>query len=400
MPRKHRLGRVAIALAAAGSLIFTAAACSSSSKVAAGNSSSGGSQSGKLPSVINIYSLRDMTGIYAFSGVPAVNGAQLAFSEINSTHFLGNTQLSMTIGDAAGNAQTAASRATAAVASHKYAAILGPLFGSESLVTAPIAEKASVPVIFTESNVDGVLLGKYTFRATAPTVSYYGIMGEYLKAKGIKTINIIYDSTIIAEVDVFKYVQSTFGSQYGIKVVGSTGVQGDTKDFSAPASRVVSSKAESVGLYISGPANATAVQQLRQAGFTGPIIASNGAGAGNLKGAGSAGAGVAWPTDFSASETNTSAQAFISAYRAKYKADPNNYAAEGYDAAWFLARGIKAAQSADPSAVASGLATVAEQGFQGAMGHITFDGNDMRTQPVIVQWTGTAETVIPTPASS
>ena len=399
MSRKHRLGRVGVALAAAGSLFFAAAACSSS-KVAVGSSSLAGSQSGKLPSIINIYSLRDMTGIYAFSGVPAVDGAQLAFAEINSTHFLGNTRLSMTIGDPAGNAQTAASLATAAVASHKYAAILGPLFGSESLVTAPIAEKAGVPVIFTESNVDGVLLGKYTFRATAPTVSYYGIMAEYLKAKGIKTINIIYDSTIIAEVDVFKYVQSTFESQYGIKVVGSTGVQGDTKDFSAPASRVLSSKAESVGLYLSGPANATAVQQLRQAGFTGPIIASNGAGAGNLKGAGSAGAGVAWPTDFSAAETNASAQAFISAYRSKYHTGPNNYAAEGYDAAWFLARGIKAAQSADPAAVADGLGTVAEQGFQGAMGRITFDENDMRTQPVIVQWTGTAETVIPTPASS
>lgn len=395
MLRSRSLGKPALAIAA-GSLVILAAACSSSADAG----STGGSRGGSLPSVINIYSLRDMTGIYAFSGVPTVDGSELAFSQINSSHFLGNTRLSMTIGDPAGNAQTAASLATAAVASHKYAAILGPLFGSESLVTAPIAEKAGVPVIFTESNVDGVLLGKYTFRATAPTVSYYGVMGEYLKAKGIKTINIIYDSTIIAEVDVFKYVQANFESQYGIKVVGSTGVDGGTADFSGPAARVVASKAQAVGLYVSGPSNATAVQQLRQAGFTGPVIASNGAGAGNLTGAGPAGAGVTWPNDFSSAETNASAQAFIKAYRAKYGTDPNNYAAEGYDAAWFLARGIRAAESADPSAVADGLATVAEQGFQGAMGHITFDGHDMRTAPIVVQWTGTAEEVIPTSSGS
>jgi branched-chain amino acid transport system substrate-binding protein len=397
MPRTHRLGRASLALAA-GSLVVLAAACSSSG--GSSSNSTDAAASGKLPSVINVYSLRDMTGIYAFSGAPTVNGSELAFSQINASHFLGNTQLSMTVGDPAGNAQTAASLATAAVASHRYAAILGPLFGSESLVTAPIAEKAGVPVIFTESNVDGVLLGKYTFRATAPTVSYYGIMGAYLKAKGIKTINIIYDSTIIAEVDVFKYVQSTFPEQYGIKVVGSTGVNGGTADFSGPAARVVSSGAQAVGLYVSGPSNATAVQQLRQAGFTGPIIASNGAGAGNLKGAGAAGAGVAWPADFSAAEANPSAQAFIKAYLAKYKTEPNNYAAEGYDAAWFLARGIKAAESADPSAVADGLATVAGQGFEGTMGHITFEGHDMRTMPILVQWTGAAEKVIPTPSGS
>jgi branched-chain amino acid transport system substrate-binding protein len=396
MLRKHVLGKAVLALATAGSVVLLGAACSSSG----GSASSGGSQGGTLPGVIDVYSLRDMTGIYAFSGVPTVNGSELAFSQINASHFLGSTRLSMTIGDPAGNAQTAASLATAAVASHRYAAILGPLFGSESLVTAPIAEKAGVPVVFTESNVDGVLLGKYTFRATAPTLSYYGIMGEYLKAKGIKTINIIYNSAIIAEVDLFKYVQSTFAAQYGIEVVGSTGVNGDTTDFSGPASRVISSKAQAVGLDLSGPSNATAVQQLRQAGFTGPIIASNGAGAGNLAGAGAAGAGVTWPNDFSSAESNASAQAFIKAYRAKYKTDPNNYAAEGYDAAWFLARAIKAAGSADPSAVAAGLATVAEQGFQGAMGHITFDGHDMRLDPILIQWNGTAETVIPAPPGS
>ena len=73
---------------------------------------------------------------------------------------------------------------------------------------------------------------------------------------------------------------------------------------------------------------------------------------------------------------------------------PNNYAAEGYDAVWFLARGIKQANSADRSAVQQGLASVAKEGFDGAMGKLTFEGNDLRVEGALAMWTGSGETVV------
>ena len=76
---------------------------------------------------------------------------------------------------------------------------------------------------------------------------------------------------------------------------------------------------------------------------------------------------MVWPSNFSArSEVPT--QEFVKAYEEKYGELPNNYAAEGYDAVWLLARGIKEANSADRVAIREGIAKVAAEGFDGAQG--------------------------------
>jgi branched-chain amino acid transport system substrate-binding protein len=65
---------------------------------------------------------------------------------------------------------------------------------------------------------------------------------------------------------------------------------------------------------------------------------------------------------------------------------------------WFLARGVAEADSTDRTAVQEGLATVAGEGFDGAQGEITFEGNDARVPGVLVRWDGTAE--VPVEAGS
>ena len=70
---------------------------------------------------------------------------------------------------------------------------------------------------------------------------------------------------------------------------------------------------------------------------------------------------------------------------------PNNYAAEAYDRMWFLARAIAEADSADRGAIKDGLAKVADKGFDGAQGHVTFDKGDARVPGVLVEWDGTKE---------
>ncbi len=84
------------------------------------------------------------------------------------------------------------------------------------------------------------------------------------------------------------------------------------------------------------------------------------------------------------------AQAFATAFQEKFEG-PTVAAAEGYDGTWWpcdqglrrlLARGHP-----------GGLTQVTEEGFTGAMGDITFEGNDMRVTGVVVQWDGTTESL-------
>lgn len=375
--------------------LFSAAALLAVASLTActSSTSSADSSSGKLPNVIYVASIRDMTGLTAFAGTLAVKGAETAIAEINQTHYLGNAKLSMDIQDPASNPQTAASLASQDVASKKYAAILGPILSSEAIAMGPIVQKGKLPDILTESSAAGVLAyGDYTWRATPPYTSYFDIMGKYLESKGVKTIAVLYDSSVTSYPQTAATIKSTWPKEFGITEVAARGVTANTQDFTAPVQALLGSKPQAVAFFLLSTANATAIQQFRQAGFSGPAIATSAAGTGNLTGAGAAGKGVAWPSDFNALQENEETQHFVALYKAEFHSVPNPYAAEGYDAAWFLARAIKAADSANPVMIEAALSKVAREGFTGAEGKIIFDGNDARlATPIVVEWNGTEE---------
>ena len=105
------------------------------------------------------------------------------------------------------------------------------------------------------------------------------------------------------------------------------------------------------------------MKQLRQAGYTSDVLGNSGDSAGNLKPTGAAGAGMVWPVDFNYQMAALSSQKFAKAYSAEYGAQPLNYAAEAYDAAWFLAKPIKQAGRTDRAAIKDDKAVVAKEKF-------------------------------------
>src|SRR5690606_19331096 len=185
------------------------------------------------------------------------------------------------------------------------------------------------------------------------------------------------------------------GEQHGFQVVGSAGVEVTAQDFTTAASQIAGQGPDVAFLMLTGPQSPVAITQLRQAGFTGEIVGMSAMGAGNLAPAGEQAAGAIWPTNFTATQAAPTSQEFVRAYQAKYGGEmPNNYAAEAYDAVWFIARGIARANSVDRAAVQQGLAAIAAEGFAGAQGDITFDGHDARVPGVLVRWDGAGEAVL------
>src|SRR5207245_6136091 len=132
----------------------------------------------------------------------------------------------------------------------------------------------------------------YTFRATPPMSSYYPKVADYLKEKNVKTISIIYNAAFPTLKEIGEKVVPAIAQQNGITIKSSTGVQTTTQDFTAPVAKVVADKPDAVALLLVGAANATGMKQLRQGGYTGPVIGNAGAGAGNLAPAGADGAGL------------------------------------------------------------------------------------------------------------
>ncbi|MCZ4078074.1 ABC transporter substrate-binding protein [Rhodococcus sp. H36-A4] len=360
-----------------------------------GGSGGGATASGEMPAEISLFSVTDKTGAVSFAGTNQLKGIELAISEINEQNYLGESKIVLESRDTEGEAQTAASMVTEATANPDVAAILGTVTSAQTVAVAPLAQAAKVPIVFTQSGSDGTLVGEYTYRATAPMATYYDLAGEYVQGEGVKTLGVLYNSANPTLSQLAEQTIPGMAEKFGYTVSSTSAVQNTTQDFTAPIAKLLADNPDGIAIMMNGAQNATAVSQLRQAGFDGTLVTHTGSGAGNLTPAGPAGAGMTWPTDFTYHGTNPATQEFVEAYRAKFNGEnPNNYAAEGYDAAWMIAHAIDYSGGASREDIQNGLQQVVTEGFTGAEGDVTFEGNDMRVKGALVQWNGTEEVLL------
>jgi branched-chain amino acid transport system substrate-binding protein len=381
--RIPRSRRAVVALSAAG-LLLSVAACGGDDS--GGGGGGGSSSEGSLPDVIKIAGIEPETGPAAFAGLSAEKGYELAIKEINEQKFLGDsTTLEVSFTDTKGEIPTAASAVSTAIADQSVSAAFGSVSSQEAVAQSPLAQQAGLPIIYTQAGSEGVVIGDYTYRATPLMSSYYDALQDYVDENGWKTVGVIYTSTpTLVEVGE-KSIPAL-----GLDVVASVNTTPTTQDFAPAIAQVLDAKPDVVSILQVGASNPTAMTQLRQAGYDGPVLGNAGASAGNLTPAGEDGAGMVWATDFHPDQDIASSQKFVEAYTAEYDEPPLNYAAEAYDAAWFLARAIKEAGSADREAIKDGMAAIAAEPFTGALGEdLAWKDGTIQVNGAAVEWTGT-----------
>ena len=389
------VGRRRKGLGGAGALalVLAVAACTSpgSGSSSGGAAGAGGGAEG-LPDTIRVMSIRALTGPVSFAGLNAQKGIDLAIEQIEADGLLGDTAIEVDSRDSATSPQEAASFASQAIADPSYVAIIGPEASAQATAVSPIVDQQGMPTVYVQAGSEGVVIGDYTFRITPPAASYFDLAGAYAEEQGVTTASVLFNSGNPTLVQLGQEVVPELAGEHGFEVVSTGGVEATQQDFTTPASSIAGEDPDAAFLMVQGPQYPVAITQLRQAGYDGQLIGMSAAGAGNLASAGDGAAGFVWPTNFTADQDVESTRTFVEAYRAKYDGEtPNNYAAEAYDAMWFLARGVAEAGSADRAAVQEGLAAVAGAGFDGAQGAITFEGNDARVPGVLVRWDGGAE---------
>jgi branched-chain amino acid transport system substrate-binding protein len=395
--RGRRLGLRS--LVAAGALIALAACSSGGTSGGTSGGGAAGSATGdtsNLPATIKVVSTNPTTGVVAFAGNGANKGYDLAVKEINDQKFLGNSTLQLEKSDTKSAAATAAQVATTAIGDKSVAALFGSVSSNEAVAQSPLAQKAGVPIIYTQAGSDGVVIGDYTYRATPLMREYYPIIKKFIQEKGYKSIGIIYTQATPTLQNIGAQTLPDLAKELGMTVTGSIAVQASTQDYAAPISQILGGKPDAVAILLVGAQNPTAMKQLRQAGYTGDVLGNSGASAGNLKPAGADGAGMVWPADFNYQQTAPSSQKFVAAYKAANGGeDPLNYAAEAYDAAWFLAKSIKQAGSADRAKIKDAMAVVAQQKFDGALGSgLIWKDRDLHVPGAVVRWNGEKEDLL------
>lgn len=397
--KKFRLGGVAACVGVS----LVAAACGSSSKPAATLSSganspatgSGGTGSG-LPATIHLYSIQDLTGAAGKVGVEDQNGYNLAIEQINSSHLLGNTTLTISYGDSATSPASAANVANEA-ATGSYPIIFGSPSSGAAVAEAPILARSNKVTIFTQAGSNGVLVGPSIYRMTPLQTTLFPLEMKWLQGQGgPKTIAALTDSDFPTQVAEQTELQKIAGN-YGLSVSGTSEVLATQTNISSSVSKLVGQHPSAIALFVTLGQNATAATELAQNGYKGPIIAEEGAGNGALTAAGSAANGITWATDWAAPGSGATSTGFASAYQAKYGHPASDWAAESYDAMMYAAKALAQAKSTDSSKVVAALNAIGSAGFDGVLGHITVTGGQEQSSGYLVQWKDGSTVLLPTP---
>ena len=348
-----------------------------------------------LPSEVKIVSINPTTGLIAFAGLAAHKGYELAIKEINESDLLGDTKILLEKRDTRSEGQTAASEMASVAADKSVSLVFGSVSSNEAVAQSPLAEKHRLPTMYTQAGSDGVVLGDYTWRATPKYSTYYSVISKFLVDAGYKTMGVIYTSATPTLQALGETTVPQVADDLGIEITKSIATAATTQDFSPAISQVLASKPDVVTALLAGAMNPTVMTQLRQAGYAGPVIGNLGAGAGNLKPAGQAGEGMVWPVNFHFQQSAPTSQKFVERFRAEYGEDPLAYSAEAYDAAWFVARSIAAANSADRVAIKDAMIKESTKTFDGALGTgLSWKGQDLQAPGVVVEYTASGEKLL------
>jgi branched-chain amino acid transport system substrate-binding protein len=202
---------------------------------------------------------------------------------------------------------------------------------------------------------------------------------QFAKSKGIKVAYVLHDKTAYGQ-GIAEYFKKEAEAQ-GIKVVGFAGTE-EKANFDAILSPILASKPEAI--YFGGMFDQAAVlfKQARQKGFKGMCLSDDGFDSGDATKIGGEalleGAGTYFSTVSGPANVYPDTAKFIADFKTKFTTTPQPFAAQSYDCAALLLKGIENAINANggklPTRAAVSSAVRALKGFKGTTGTLSFNG--------------------------
>ncbi len=316
-----------------------------------------------------------LSGPNAAYGVAIKAGLELALDEVNAKGVLGGRKINLIVEDSAANKDQAINAARKLIGRDKVIAIIGPTLSNEMFAVGPVTNERKIPTLGTSTTATGITdIGPYIFRTSLPESDVIPVTLKAAQARGVKSIALMYandDAFSKSGFDVMKAAAEKAGLQ--ILTIESFGSK-DT-DFSAQLTKIKGMKPDAVGISALVEPVSGVLLQARQLGFGKEtmFIGGNGSNSpklGDIAGAAADGLIVGSPW-FIAKKDPTN-EKFVADFRAKYSKDPDQFAAQAYDAMKIMAAAIDKSGDATSENVKNALA---KTDFTGVMGPFQFTPN-------------------------
>ena len=301
------------ALLAAGTLGFTGSAIAADLKIGAAEALSG------------------PAGQY---GQSIKNGLQLAVDELNAAGGVKGNKIVVQFEDEAGKKEQAIDVFKKLIFQDKVLMVFGPTLSNSAQAADPIAQAAKIVAFGTSNTADGITsIGDYIFRNS---VTEADVLPEMLRV-AIKHANMKKVAVLYGNDDVFtKSGYDAFKKALeNLKVpvtTTETFAKGDV-DFKAQLTKIKASGADAIVLSALIAEGAPIMVQARQLGIDLPVIGGNGMNSVKIFDLAKDKSDNHWVgSPWSLSSQTKENQHFVVAYTQKYKAAPDQFSAQAYDA--------------------------------------------------------------------
>lgn len=369
-----------IAASAAAVMALSLAGCSGGSMD--DSSSSNAKVSGDS---ITIGTVTTNSGTAAAYGEAEVKGFELAVSEINAKGGINGKKVKLESMDDKGDATEASNAFNKLSGDNNVLAVAGPTISATTAAVAPLADQAKLATIAPAATSDSIETGNYLFR-TCFKDSYQGEVAARFAAENLKVkkVAVLYGTGDPYSSGVGEAFAKA-AEKLGLEVVDKeSSSSADDTEYSAQLQKIQASGTELLyAPYYYSVAGPYIIPQARSVGFEGYVMGPDGYDGLKLTGDKSQYNKTYYTTHYSADDnTNTKVQDFIKSYKEKNNAEPNTFAALGYDTIYMLKQAIeKAGKNATREDVRN---AVTGMNFDGVTGKFTMDKSGSPTKSVIV----------------
>ncbi|HEX2646419.1 MAG TPA: ABC transporter substrate-binding protein [Candidatus Dormibacteraeota bacterium] len=328
------------------------AACGSSGGGSSGNS--GNAYAGKTMKLGAVLSITGAGGVY---GPQSRDGMMLAISQINSTGGVNGAKIDLEVQDDASDKATSQQKAQTLITESQDLALLGPTLSNSAVAVHPLAESLKVPILAVSTTGIHIVPDCNWTAANPNTTPCRYVFRDSLGEQTAIPDNIksyaadAHPSTgvlLVAQDDKFssdggKIVQDTVG-QYNITLLKMIGFQKATADLTPYVTQAVQLHPDVIFITSLGGIPAKIMNAARNLGFQGQFLGGNGFNTATVSAqAGAAGKGARSASAWYIGNTFASNAEFVSAYKAAYNKDPDQFSAQGYTAIKIIADSAKRA---------------------------------------------------------
>ncbi|MFJ5924253.1 ABC transporter substrate-binding protein [Kitasatospora sp. NPDC092948] len=332
-----------------------------------------------------------ISGKLSALGLGIKNSADLAVRKANKDNLVPGVTFALEAKDDQANPTSGKQNAAALVDMKDVVGVVGPLNSSVSQTMQKVFNDAKLTQVSPANTSPELSLGpdwgssKFTrpyasyFRTATTDVVQGKYAAQYLFTEAKKTKVYVIDDKKTYGAGLAAIFQDEF-KKLGGTVVGTDHINPDDKDFSAVATKVASSGADSV--YYGGeyPEAGPLSDQIKKAGAKVPLMGGDGIydpefiKLSNNDSEGDLATSVGAPV-----EELDSAKTFVADYNAAgYKDAYSAYGGYSYDAAWSIIEAVKAAVEHNGGKVPADLRTkvlaeMAKVNFAGVTGQVSFD---------------------------